>query len=150
MTETNATPTPPQGTDPGFRRPAPFPVLAAVLIGLGALFLLRNAGLGLTDRWWTVFVLIPAGALLVGSTRFYRAAGGWTGAAVGTLIGGLLTLALWARLFFAPAWHFAGWHHAGWHGFGWHAAPFHGPFLFPLILLAVGLALVLRRSRWER
>jgi hypothetical protein len=118
------------------------PVGALILLGLAALFVLHQFGFAFTDRWWTAFVLIPAGGALVAATRFFRAAGGWTPPAVGATVFGVLLMGLWAKLFFGfgAAWHFAGVHAVGW----------HGHFLFPLILLAVAIAVFMRRSRWQR
>lgn len=126
------------------RRSGGRPVLALVIIGLAAVFVAQKLGFGTTDRWWTVFVLVPAAWALVAAARFYRVAERWTPPAIGSLIGGILLMGLWAKLFFGGLWHGAAMHAAAWHGHG-----FHGHFLLP-ILLIVGIVFLVRRNRWRR
>lgn len=136
----------------GDRGPSGRPVLGAILLGVGALFAMNQLGLAVTDRWWTVFILVPAAAALVWSIRFYRAAGGWTPPVVGALVGGGLLSLLWAKLFFGGMWHAgaAAVPGAAWHGMAWHGAFFGGHVFLPVILLTVLVVFLLRRRNWQR
>jgi hypothetical protein len=141
------TPTPPEAAD---GRPGGRPVLGAILLGLGALFAMHKLGLATTDRWWTVLLLVLAGWALVSAVRVYRAAGGWTPPAFGALVGGVLLMALWAKLFFGGIWHGnPGWQAAAWHDAAWHGAH-AGHIFFPVILVVVLVAILMRRARWQR
>lgn len=67
-----------------------------LLIGLGVLFLLQNAGY-LTEfaNWWALFLLLPAaGSLSAGLGTYRRSGAEWTKEAVGPLVAGLMFLAL--------------------------------------------------------
>jgi hypothetical protein len=140
-------PTPPEAEAP---RPSGRPVLGLILLGLGALFVLHHFGLATTDRWWTAFILVLAGGALVGAIRFYRAAAGWTPPAVGSLIGGLLLLGLWAKLFFAGSWHVGPGVPAALHSAAWHGAHTGHFFVLPVILVVVLVAVLMRRGHWQR
>ncbi|MGI9147532.1 MAG: LiaF transmembrane domain-containing protein [Chloroflexota bacterium] len=64
-----------------------------VLIGVGLVFLLVNAGLLPTiGNWWALFLLIPALVLLVNAWARYRAEGAFTRSAAAMLTGALFPL----------------------------------------------------------
>ena len=50
------------------------PIIGLAVVAVGLIFLGRNFGvdLPLPDRWWALFILVPAGASLVTAARFYR------------------------------------------------------------------------------
>ena len=83
-------------------------VTGLLLIALGLIFLLLNAGLvPSTGNWWALLILLPALLLVVTAWRQYRADGALTRRVAGTLSGALfpLTVALmflldldWGRL----------------------------------------------------
>jgi len=102
---------------------------AIVLIVIGVLVLLGNFGFHLAGHWWAALILIPAVSLLVAAIRFYRVDGQANGRVVGPAIGGFVLLALALSLFF------------GFHGAG---------IFWPVILIAVGAAVIARRNWWMR
>jgi len=104
------------------------PVGALVLIVIGVLVLLGNFGFHLAGHWWAALILVPAVGLLVAAIRFYRAEGP-SPRVIGPAIGGFVLLALALSLFF------------GFHGAG---------IFWPVILIAVGAALIARRNWWLR
>jgi hypothetical protein len=66
-----------------------------VLILLGCVFFLQNAGVRiLNDNWWALFILIPSGGLLIGAWNMYRAHGRFTRAVAGMVTGALAPLAV--------------------------------------------------------
>jgi hypothetical protein len=68
-------------------------ILGLVLIALGAIFLLQNAGLPvLVGNWWALFILIPAVAAFGAAWRVYQQAGRLTPEAMGLVTGGLVPL----------------------------------------------------------
>ena len=72
----------------------------AVLILLGAVFLLQNFDLIRLHNWWALFILIPALANFATAYHLYRRDGRLTGAVTGALTGGLiLTLVAGVFLF---------------------------------------------------
>jgi hypothetical protein len=73
----------------------------AVLIALGVIFLLQNAGLMTLHNWWALFILIPAFGSFATAYTLYRNSGDrLTYSARGSLIGGLiLTFVAGAFLF---------------------------------------------------
>ncbi|MEZ4865247.1 MAG: hypothetical protein R3C14_28275 [Caldilineaceae bacterium] len=100
----------------------------AVLILLGAIFLLQNMGL-ITNfaNWWALFLLIPAASALITAWNLYQQADQqWTSAATGSLIGGGILLLLAAAFLFG----------------------FDFGLVWPFLLIAGGLALLLRRG-WQ-
>jgi hypothetical protein len=103
------------------------PIGGIVLLVVGVLFLLGTFGFHLPPHWWALLIMIPAVSLLVAAIRFYRVEG-TTGRVVGPAIGGFVLLALSLSLFFG----------------------FHGGFFWSVILIAVGAALIARRSWWMR
>jgi hypothetical protein len=63
----------------------------AVLILLGVIFLMQNAGMIILHNWWALFILLPAIGSFVTAWNAYRINGGRFSAAVrGSLIGGLI------------------------------------------------------------
>ncbi len=69
-------------------------VAGIVLIVLGAIFLLQNAGLVIPGNWWALFILIPAAGSFVRAWNNYQAAGNLSGAVRGPLVGGLMLTAV--------------------------------------------------------
>src|SRR5262245_27900899 len=97
---------PPTGQRPheGYWPGIPIAGLAVVAVGL--VFLGRNFGmdLPLPDRWWALFILVPAGASLVAAARYYRLDGRLTSRVVGPATVGALMLATALILFFDLEW----------------------------------------------
>jgi|WetSurMetagenome_2_1015567.scaffolds.fasta_scaffold901622_1 hypothetical protein len=94
-----------------------------MLIGLGILLLMQNAGTISFGRWWSLLILIPAVAAFANAWKEYQAAGGrLTGRAISALIGGLLLSGVTAALLFNLDW--------GWFG--------------PALLLLAGLGFFFR------
>jgi len=98
-------------TEPQMRRPGPpegpfVPLVGLVVVAVGVIFLLGNFGfaLPLPDRWWALFILIPAIGAVVAAIRFYRQDGRMSGRVTGPLTGGLLMLATATILFFDLPW----------------------------------------------
>jgi hypothetical protein len=104
------------------------PIGGFVLLAVGVMFLLGSFGFHLPPHWWALLILIPAVSLLVAAIRFYRADGATSGRVVGPAIGGFVLLAVALSLFFG----------------------FHGGFFWPIILIAVGAAIIARRNWWMR
>lgn len=77
-------------------------VWGVLLIALGALFMLQNAGyLTSLSNWWALFILLPAfGSFSAGWGAYQRNGGKWTREASGPMLAGLLLLGLTAVFFF--------------------------------------------------
>lgn len=77
-------------------------VWGVLLIALGALFMLQNAGyLTSLSNWWALFILLPAfGSFSTGWGAYQRNGGEWTREAFGPMLAGLLLLGLTAVFFF--------------------------------------------------
>jgi len=101
-----------------------FPLGGIVIIAVGVIFLLGNFGFHLPPHWWAVLLLIPAVGLLVTAIRFYRVDNSFNGRAMGPAIGGVILLAMALAIFFGLNW-----------GLFW-----------PIVLIAVGAAIVARRG----
>jgi|GEM_PF-660478 len=73
-----------------------------VLIMLGGIFLLRNAGvIENFDNWWALFILIPAVGSFAAAWRAYQQSGNqWTSTATGSLLGGLMLCSISAMFLF--------------------------------------------------
>lgn len=100
-----------------------------VLVLLGTIFLLRNAGVIETwGNWWALFILIPAVAMAGTAWAQYRAAGRRLTAAAGPIVGSL-TLAAVAAIFLL--------------NLSWGA-------LWPVFLIITGAAALLQWSCWRR
>ncbi len=73
----------------------------AVLILLGVIFLLENAGIFSLKNWWALFILIPALAAFASAWDRYQASGNRLTAAVrGSLFGGLILVLVTAIFLF--------------------------------------------------
>lgn len=105
-----------------------FPIGGIVIIGIGVIFLLGNFGFHLPPHWWAVLLLVPAVGLLVTAIRFYRADSSFNGRAMGPAIGGVILLAMALAIFFGLNW-----------GLFW-----------PIVLIAVGAAIIARRAGFRR
>ncbi len=81
----------------------------AILIILGLVFLLQNMGLFVLVNWWALFILLPGVAAFGNAWRAYHDAGGrLTGAARGSLIGGLVLTMVAAVFLFGLNWGVVG------------------------------------------
>jgi hypothetical protein len=70
-------------------------ILGLVLIALGGVFLLQNAGLPvLVGNWWALFILIPAIGAFAAAWSLYQQDGQLTPRVVGLVTGGLLPLTI--------------------------------------------------------
>jgi LiaF transmembrane domain len=70
-------------------------ILGLVLIAVGAVFLLQNAGLPvLVGNWWAMFILIPAIGAFVAAWTLYRQDGHFTPRVIGLVTGGLVPLTI--------------------------------------------------------
>ena len=70
-------------------------IVGLVLIALGGVFLLQNAGLPvLVNNWWALFILIPAIAAFAAAWRLYEQTGRVTSAVIGLATGGLVPLTI--------------------------------------------------------
>jgi hypothetical protein len=80
------------------------PLVGIVLVGV--IFLARNFGwdFPLPDRWWALFVLIPAAGALVTAARLYNQDGRLSERAIGAATVGALMLASALILFFDLDW----------------------------------------------
>ena len=73
----------------------------AMLVLLGVIFLLQNLGALYAGNWWALFILMPAvGALGAAWNMFDRNGGQLSGAAIGSLITGVVLAGLAFALFF--------------------------------------------------
>ncbi len=103
------------------------PIGGLVIIAIGVIFLLGNFGFHLPPHWWAVILLVPAVGLLVTAIRFFRVDNTFSGRAMGPAIGGVLLLAMALAIFFGLNW-----------GLFW-----------PIVLIAVGAAIIARRSSFR-
>jgi hypothetical protein len=87
----NLEPTKPQTSDQG--GPGVF-IAAAILIGVGVVFLLQNLGYAIPGNWWALFLLIPAGFALGSAWKSYREHGRFGPGMAGSLITALVLIAL--------------------------------------------------------
>lgn len=97
-TESRNTPTTDYTTDRAQRRAARRTSEAwiggLVLIGLGVIFLLHNAGALHLQNWWALFILIPALGSFGGAYTEYRVSGRFNAKARGSLVAGLVFTAI--------------------------------------------------------
>ena len=75
-------------------------VVGAVLIALGVLFLLQNAGFFTMINWWALFILIPAFFAFSNAVTSYQASGRLTAAGRGALTSGIFLTLLTAVFLF--------------------------------------------------
>lgn len=75
-----------------------------VLIGIGAFFLLNNFTDFRLNNWWALFILIPAFGSLGNFFRAYRAGGGFSNEARGSLIGSLILFFIASIFLFGLDW----------------------------------------------
>lgn len=95
-------------------------ILGAILIVLGILFLLQNAGITVVNNWWALFILIPAVGSFTAAYNIYKSNGRLTPAGRSSLAGGVI-LTLIAAVFL----------------FG-----FNFGLLLPVLLIVAGLILL--------
>ena len=70
-------------------------IFGLVLIAVGGIFLLQNAGLPLlVGNWWALFILIPAVAAFGAAWNIYRQTGRLTSQAIELATGGLVPLTI--------------------------------------------------------
>lgn len=100
------------------------PLAGVILIGVGILFLLTNFGLELPQRWWAIFILLPAVAALVTAARFYNIDGKLTSRAAASATGGILMLAIALILYLDLNWS----------------------VFWPVLLIIVGVGILVRGS----
>jgi hypothetical protein len=103
------------------------PLVGLAVVAVGLVFLGRNFGmdLPLPDRWWAIFILLPAAAALVSAARFFRMDGGFSSRVAGATTVGVLMLATALILFLDLDW-----------GKAW-----------PVMVIIVGLGIVVRGYR---
>lgn len=77
----------------------------AVLILLGAYFLLQNFGIAQIDNWWALFILIPAiGSFATAWSSYQRNGGRMNSSVRGSLVGGLILTLVTATFLFNLDW----------------------------------------------
>ena len=89
---------------------------------LGVIFLAQNFGYPVPEKWWTIFLFIPAFGALLAAWSCYQRHGRLDGEATAALIGAVTLFAIALALLFDFAWG----------------------LLWPLALIAVGGGLLLR------
>ena len=76
-------------------------IAAAILIAVGVVFLFQNMGYELPGNWWALFLLIPAiGAFATAWRSYERNGRRYTSAMNGSLIAGVVLLAIAAVFLF--------------------------------------------------
>jgi hypothetical protein len=86
-------------------------ITGLILIALGTLFLLRNAGTFNIPfkNWWALFILIPAIGSFDSALRMYRYAGNtWTAPARGSMLVALVLIFVTATFLFGLSWAYFG------------------------------------------
>lgn len=103
------------------------PLVGLGVVAVGLIFLGRNLGLDLPlpDRWWALFILVPAAASLVAAARFYRLDGRPSSRVVGPATIGTLMLAVALILFFNLSWS----------------------MYWPVLVIIVGMGIIARGAR---
>lgn len=76
----------------------------AILIGIGAFFLINNFTNFHLNNWWALFILIPAFGSLGNFMRAYRKDGRLNGEARGSLIGSLILFFIASIFLFELDW----------------------------------------------
>jgi hypothetical protein len=104
-------------------------ILGLIMIAVGAVFLLQNAGLPvLVGNWWAMFILIPAIGAFAAAWTLYRQDGHFTPRVIGLVTGGLVPLTI--ALIFLFNFNF---------GITW-----------PILLVVLGAGILLRGSATDR
>ena len=104
-------------------------IIGLILIALGALFLLQNAGVPVfVGNWWALFILIPAIGAFASAYRLYQQDRRVTPSVTGLITGGLVSLTV-ALIFLFDADFGSAW---------------------PLVLVVLGVGMLLRPSVSER
>jgi hypothetical protein len=101
MTDSNRNERPPPDASwPGV------PLVGLGIVLVGVIFLARNFGFDfpLPDRWWALFIVIPAGGALVTAARLYNQDGRLSQRVVGAATVGLLILTSALILFLDLEW----------------------------------------------
>jgi hypothetical protein len=93
-----------------------------ILVLLGLIFLAQNLGYPVPEKWWTVFLLIPALGASFAAWNAYQRDGRLNGEATAALLGAVTLFAIAAALLFDFAWG----------------------TLWPLVLVAVGGGILIR------
>ena len=103
------------------------PLAGIIVVAVGLIFLLGNFGfqIPLPQRWWALFVLVPAAGALVTAARFFRQDGGFTSRVAGSATGGVLLLAVALILFLNLSW----------------------AMFWPVLVIIVGLGIIARGYR---
>ncbi len=103
------------------------PLVGLGVVAIGLIFLARNFGwdFPLPERWWALFILIPAGGALVTAARLYHQDNHVTQRVIGAATVGLLMLATALILFLGADW-----------GDWW-----------PVMVIIVGLGILARGAR---
>ena len=97
---------------------------AVVLVALGVIFLLKEAGVvTLGDNWWVVFLLLPAAFLFISAWQRYQAAGQLAGNVWSQVLGGVILVVL--ALTFLFEWNWG--------------------MIWPVFLIVAGLYMLIRR-----
>ena len=106
------------------------PIVGLAVVAVGLVFLGRNFGvdLPLPDRWWALFIIVPAAASLVAAARYYRVDGYLSSRVIGPATGGALMLATALILFFDLVWG----------------------TLWPVMVIIVGLGIIARGTARRR
>jgi hypothetical protein len=85
----------PSKTDPSDEGGPGIWIAAAILIGVGVVFLFQNMGYAIPGNWWALFLLIPAVFALASAWSSYRRNGGRFGPGMaGSLITAAVMIAL--------------------------------------------------------
>jgi hypothetical protein len=80
-------------------------LISLVLIAIGALFLIQNAGISLGGNWWALFILIPAIGCGAAAWGMYERAGHrFIQPMSGPLTGFVILTFITAMFFFSLSW----------------------------------------------
>lgn len=80
-------------------------IVGVVLIALGLIFFMENAGyLALTGNWWALFIYLGAFASFANAWRSYRAKGEFGSTATGSLVWGLVLTVVASIFLFNLLW----------------------------------------------
>lgn len=93
-----------------------------LLVLLGVIFLAQNFGYPVPEKWWTIFLLVPALGASFAAWNAYQRDGKLNGETIAAILGAVTLLVIAAALIFDFAWG----------------------MLWPLALIAVGGGILLR------